>query len=214
MKRKLNILVTAGPTQEPLDPVRFISNRSTGTVGYEIAKEAAFRRHRVTLISGPTVLTPPGGINFIRINTALEMRERLRALFNGADCLIMTAAVSDFRPERISNSKISKTGKKILTIRLVRNPDILSELSLKKGGRVVAGFCLETRDILERAIKKLKEKRLDLIVANRLSRGNNPFGPGKADFLIVDKEKRTKRLKGISKKNLSKLLLDRIEAMV
>ncbi len=210
-RKRLNILITAGPTQEPLDPVRFISNHSTGTVGYEIAKEAALRRHRVTLISGPTALTPPGGINFIKINTALEMRERLRVLFDGADCLIMAAAVSDFRPERVSKSKISKTGKKALTVRLVRNPDILSELSLKKGGRVLAGFCLETRDVLRKAIKKLEEKRLDLIVASRLSRDNNPFGSGKADFLIADKEKRASMLKGISKKNLSKLLLDKIE---
>ncbi len=212
-KRRLNILITAGPTREPIDPVRFISNYSTGTLGYEIAKEAKRRGHSVTLISGPVALNPPRGIKLIGVQTGLQMRQSLRKFFDWADCLIMAAAVSDYRPSRTTPHKISKARNTVL-LKLTKNPDILSELSLKKRDKVFVGFCLETRDILKRAVKKLTQKRLDLIVANSISRTNNPFGDKKSNFLIIDKKKSIRRLYGIPKSTLSKLLLDRVEVMV
>lgn len=214
MRRKLNILIAAGPTQEPIDPLRFISNYSTGTIGYEIAKEARARGYNVTLISGPTGLTPPKGINFLRVQTALQMREGVNRFFKKADCLIMAAAVSDYRPAQAVAGKISKNAK-TLNIRLVRNPDILLELSVKKANRIIVGFCLETKCLLKKAVKKLRKKNLDLIVANQLSKTNNPFGDRKSNFLLIEKEERTiRKYKNISKRNFSKLLLDRVEAMV
>lgn len=214
MKReRLNILISAGPTREPIDPVRFISNYSTGTLGYEIAKEAKKRNHNVTLISGPVMLKPPRGVNLIGVQTALQMRQKLRKFFDRADCLIMAAAVSDYRPSSISLHKMSKA-RNILLLRLTRNPDILSELSLKKRDKIFVGFCLETRDVLKRALKKLIQKKLDLIVANSISRTDNPFGNKKSDFVIIDKKKNIKKFYSISKNTLSKLLLDRVETLV
>ncbi|MFH0839107.1 MAG: phosphopantothenoylcysteine decarboxylase [Candidatus Omnitrophota bacterium] len=212
MKKNLTIVISAGPTQEPIDPVRFISNHSTGRVGYEVAKEALKRRHKVILISGPTRLLPPKGARVVHVTTALQMKEALERFFGEADCFIMAAAVSDYRPQRAAKQKIKKA-KKTLTLRLVKNPDILSGLALQKRRKLLVGFCLETQDLLARALTKLKKKNLDIIVANRFSKTNDPFGNSKADFLLIDRNRRVITMRRASKKNLAKRLIDNIEVL-
>jgi phosphopantothenoylcysteine decarboxylase / phosphopantothenate---cysteine ligase len=159
------VVVSAGGTREPLDPVRYIGNRSSGTMGYAIARAAAEAGAGVTLVSGPVALAPPVGVERISVETASEMQSAIVAATHDADLLIMAAAVSDFRPEHASARKIKKeTGQDHLDLRLVRNPDILA--SLDRPALVRVGFAAETDDLLANARKKLDAKRLDAIVAN------------------------------------------------
>lgn len=161
------ILITAGPTVEPIDPVRFISNRSSGRLGYALARVARDRGARVTLVSGPTALPPPHGVRFVGITTARQMhRVCLRAAMR-ADLILMCAAVADYRPRATLRHKIKKHGTRTLRLTLVPNPDILADLGRRKRrGQVLVGFALETRGLLRHARKKLRAKRCDLIVAN------------------------------------------------
>jgi phosphopantothenoylcysteine decarboxylase / phosphopantothenate---cysteine ligase len=159
------VVVSAGGTREPLDPVRYIGNRSSGTMGYAVARAAAEAGAGVTLVSGPVALAPPVGVERISVETASEMQSAIVAATHDADLLIMAAAVSDFRPEHASARKIKKeTGQDHLDLRLVRNPDILA--SLDRPALVRIGFAAETDDLLANARKKLDAKRLDAIVAN------------------------------------------------
>ncbi len=164
----LNVIVTAGPTREAIDPVRFISNRSSGRMGYAIAEAAAKRGATVSLVSGPTDLTPPPGTEFVRIETAEEMRRAVAARFDRADAVIMAAAVADFRPKAIEKKKIKKLNK-APSIEFERTTDILKELGKTKKGQILVGFALETEDLAENAKAKLEEKGLDLIVGNDAS---------------------------------------------
>jgi phosphopantothenoylcysteine decarboxylase/phosphopantothenate--cysteine ligase len=181
-----NVLVTAGPTREKIDDVRFISNLSTGRMGFEIARAAVARGYKVTLISGPTGLTPPRGARYIPVEEAREMAKAVRANFRRADCLFMASAVSDWRPEHRIRGKIKKAGGKKAALRLVKNPDIVSEAGRIKRGRLVAGFALESKDIIKNAEAKLVAKNLDFIVANGLGR-RTPFGGGRTDATIIDR---------------------------
>lgn len=209
-KRKLNLLVTAGPTCEPIDPVRFISNYSTGFFGYEIARAAGRRGHRVILISGPTRLAKPPGVRSIDVFTARQMGEELQDKFRWCDCLIMTAAVCDFRPERVAKKKIKrKEGGIVLSLK--QNPDILGGLGRKKGARTLVGFALETEDLKKNAQDKLRQKNLDLIVAAQMKAGERPFGQVRIDALIMGRKGRTEKIKRATKKRLSGILLERIE---
>ena len=166
------ILVTAGPTYEDIDPVRFIGNRSSGKMGYQIAKAAYLRGADVTLISGPSSQIAYPEINLIKVRTAIEMKSMVEREIKKNDILIMSAAVADFRPESSSNKKIKKDNK-LSGIKLAENEDIL--LSLKKENKIVAGFALETDNEIKNAKTKLKNKNLDMIVLNSLTSKNSGF---------------------------------------
>ena len=159
------IVVTAGPTREYLDPVRFISNRSSGKMGFAVAEAACRRGAEVILISGPTAVPPPIGIACHYVDSAMEMREALLKVFNQADIVIMTAAVADYRAQTVSPDKIKKKSDQ-LTVELVKNPDIAQELGRRKTHQILVGFAAETSNLLNHARQKLVDKNLDLIVAN------------------------------------------------
>ncbi len=204
------ILVTAGPTIEPLDPIRYISNYSTGTMGYEIAREGAQRGFDVCLVSGPVNLVPPPGVDVVSVQTACEMRDRVMEKIEGCDCLIMAAAVCDYRPFRQRSNKIKKTEK--MDLQLVKNPDILMETGQRKG-LVRIGFALETENPLENGRKKLKTKELDLIVVN--TKGpEDPFGPGEKRFSIIDKNDAVREFEGLTKAQMAGIIMDEVERSV
>jgi phosphopantothenoylcysteine decarboxylase/phosphopantothenate--cysteine ligase len=213
-KKRLNVLVSAGPTREPIDPVRFISNYSTGFFGYQIAKEAKNRGHRVVLISGPTALARPQGVRRIDVQTAAQMREALKKSFSWCDCLVMSAAVCDFRPQKTARRKIKRGAKKEITLRLKQNPDILKGLGRRKGKRLLVGVALDTEGLKARAQRKLRQKNLDLIVATPMRTRSYPFGPARMDVLIIDRNGRVKEAKAAKKTTLSRILLDSIEKTV
>jgi phosphopantothenoylcysteine decarboxylase / phosphopantothenate---cysteine ligase len=207
--KKPLVLVTAGPTREKVDPVRFISNYSTGAFGYEIAGEALRRGCRVVLVSGPTLLKPPPGAKFIRIESALDMLRAVKKESVGADYVFMAAAVSDWRPKSYSEKKIKRrdgNGKR--SIELVDNPDILKGLGRNKR-YVLVGFALETESLEANAVRKLKNKNLDIIVANHLRNGSGPFGNGRTDISIIDRTGVRKAYKRRTKRELAKIILDK-----
>ncbi|WP_374124165.1 bifunctional phosphopantothenoylcysteine decarboxylase/phosphopantothenate--cysteine ligase CoaBC [Leptotrichia hongkongensis] len=163
------ILITSGRTKENIDPVRYLSNNSSGKMGYSIAQAAADLGAEVTLISGPTDLKAPNGLkNFISVESALEMYEKVDEYFKDTDIFIACAAVADYRPKEYKKEKIKKSDSDFV-IELVRNPDILLEMSRKKEKQLLVGFAAETNDIKENALKKLEKKNLDIIVANNAS---------------------------------------------
>lgn len=207
----MRILITAGPTREFIDPVRFISNSSTGFFGYEIAKVAAKRGHKVILVSGPTDLHPPEGVKFISVSSALEMKAAVSKFYGDVNCLIMSAAVADYRPARFISKKMKKDGERI-TLELKRSPDILLEAGKRKGGRVLVGFALETGNLTTNAKDKIKRKNLDFIVAAALNKKNEPFGEKRSSFIIMDKEGKIERFAS-SKQRMSKIIIDKVEKM-
>ena len=165
-KKKLNILITAGGTREYIDPVRYISNASSGRMGYAIARAAIRAGHAVTLISAPTSLKPPKGTNVIHVVTSEDMFRAVKTEFAVCDCLIMAAAVSDYKPAVHSKTKIKKE-QTVLSLNLKPTQDILKWAGQnKKKGQILVGFALEDKNLLENAKKKLKSKNLDMIVAN------------------------------------------------
>jgi phosphopantothenoylcysteine decarboxylase/phosphopantothenate--cysteine ligase len=178
------VVVTAGGTHEPIDPVRFIGNRASGRMGYALATEARDRGAQVTLISGPTLLPPPPAVDLVQIETALELREAVHAAITGADLLIMNAAVADFRPAQMIDQKIKKGDAEELTLRLVRNPDILAELA-DRHDLIKIGFAAETENLLEYARSKVARKGLDLVVANDAVAS---IGQEQIQVLLVDAE--------------------------
>ncbi len=206
-QKKLSILVTAGPTREKIDPVRFISNYSTGTFGYEIARAAIRRGCDVTLISGPTRLKAPRGVRFVGIESALEMRGEVRKRAGRCDCVIMAAAVSDFRARSPENSKIKRRSGRI-ALELEASPDILKEIGENKRG-VLVGFALETENLEKNALAKLKGKNLDLIVANKLTKRTGLFGAGVTDVMMIDKFGRKDIYRRRTKKELAEIILDK-----
>jgi phosphopantothenoylcysteine decarboxylase/phosphopantothenate--cysteine ligase len=163
--RGRRVVVTAGGTHEPIDPVRFVGNRASGRMGFALAAEARDRGADVTLIAGPAALPPPAAMTVVRVETALELRDAVHTALDGADMLIMNAAVADFRPAELASQKLKKGNDEELTVRLVRNPDILGELAGRRD-LVKIGFAAETQSLLEYARSKLERKGLDLIVAN------------------------------------------------
>ncbi len=167
------VLVTAGPTREPVDPVRYLSNRSSGRMGYALAAAAARRGARVVLVSGPVELAPPYGVELLRVESAAEMREAVLRAAGEAHAVFMTAAVADYAPAA-ADSKIKRSGG-ALTLTLEENPDILAELGRDKGDRLLVGFAAETERVVENARDKLRRKNLDWIVANDVSRQDIGF---------------------------------------
>ena len=205
---KKNILVTAGPTHERIDPVRFISNHSSGKMGHEIAKEAAALGANVVLVTGPTQINlRNNSIKVINVTSADEMFEKCLSELKKMDYLIMAAAVSDFKPKKISKTKIKKNIKKTFNLELVKNVDIISELSkLKKNNQKVIGFALETENEIANAKNKLEKKQLDAIVLNSMFDENTCFNSEKNKIHFITKSK-TKKFKLKFKNEVAKDIL-------
>jgi phosphopantothenoylcysteine decarboxylase / phosphopantothenate---cysteine ligase len=208
----LNILITAGPTREAIDPVRFLSNHSTGSMGYTIARKAQNAGHRVTLISGPVALKPPARVQTIDTQTAREMFQQIKRHIKNKDCLIMAAAISDFRPAVYSTRKI-KRFQNPGVMRLKESPDILSWVGKHRGRLIVAGFCMETENLVKRAKEKLKSKKTDFMVANSITKSVAPFGDGPTNVVILDADNKLLRLNNVSKGKVAGILLDKIEKL-
>jgi phosphopantothenoylcysteine decarboxylase/phosphopantothenate--cysteine ligase len=203
------IVVTAGPTREPIDPVRYISNYSSGKMGYALSICARRRGADVTLVSGPTSLTIPADIKFIEVSTAREMRDAVMKEVETATIIIKAAAVADYRPKSVSESKIKKReGKKSLS--LERTPDIISEIGDIKGDRILVGFAMETEDIIVNARRKLKEKKMDLIVANDLSEEGSGFQYDTNRVKIIDPEGTIEELPLLDKMEVADRILHRV----
>jgi phosphopantothenoylcysteine decarboxylase / phosphopantothenate---cysteine ligase len=170
----LSVLITAGPTQEPLDPVRFISNRSSGKMGYALAEAAAARGARVTLVSGPVHLAPPRGVEVVPVKTAVEMREQVLGRLDGVDIVIKAAAVADFHLSKVPEQKVKKTAARV-TLELDPTPDILAELGRKKGDWLLIGFAAETQNVAQEARRKLETKNCDMVVGNLVGGSETGF---------------------------------------
>lgn len=205
----MQILVTAGPTREPIDPVRYLSNDSSGRMGFAIARAARRRGHAVTLISGPTNLQDPRGIATHRVVTAREMDEAVQSHFESADGLIMAAAVSDFRPRRASRQKIKK-GAMEESIALIRNPDIVARAAKRKGDRFVIGFALETENGERNALDKMKRKRLDAIVWNDAS----AIGAKRSTATILLRDGGSERIEARTKDTIANAIVRTAERLV
>jgi phosphopantothenoylcysteine decarboxylase/phosphopantothenate--cysteine ligase len=177
------VLITAGPTREKIDPVRYLTNRSSGRMGYALAEAALRRGARVLLVSGPTSLTPPGAAQLTRVESAEEMRDAVLKFLPQASVVIKTAAVSDFRPKVAAGQKIKRKGP--MTLELESTPDILREVSTKKGSQVIVGFAAETENVLENARQKLVAKNLDAIVVNDVSREGVGFDSDRNAVTII-----------------------------
>ena len=203
------ILVTAGPTEEPIDPVRFLSNRSSGKMGFAVARAARLRGARVILVSGPSALPAPSGVKFIPVRTAAEMREAVLGNLPGFSVLVMAAAVSDYRPKATSPKKIKKSQAE-LTLPLELNPDILREAGQRKEKRLLIGFAAETESLLANARKKLTEKNLDLIVANDVSLPGAGFAVDTNIVKLIDRSGKIEELPLMGKEDLADRLLDRV----
>ncbi len=211
--RNKKIIITAGPTREPIDPVRFISNRSSGKMGYELAREASRRGAEVILISGPVNLPSPYGVKVIRIETAAEMKKEVEKYFDEADVVIMAAAVADFRPAEAMTSKWKKN-QGIPEIKLVATEDILDFLAthpLRKK-KILVGFAAETQELEDAAREKMEKKGLDLIVANDVSIPGIGFEADLNDVLILDRQGQVIRSGVKSKREISQLIFDVLEA--
>jgi len=209
------VLVTAGPTREPLDPVRFLSNRSSGKMGYALAGEALRRGARVILISGPTLLYPPPGAELRPVETAADMAREVKKNLSRADVLFMAAAVADFRPADRSEQKIKKK-EAPPALRLVPTEDILASLG-RPGGRakkIIVGFAAETANVTANASRKLREKKLDLIVANDVSREGIGFDSDFNQVVIIDKKGAVVESPTASKREISRLVMDRVEVLL
>lgn len=204
----LSVLVTAGGTREPIDPVRFLSNRSSGKMGYALAGAAAARGADVTLVTAPTALAVPGGVKAVLVETAQQMFEAVLEHFPRADIVIKAAAVADYRPARTAAQKIKKEGE-TLVIELVKNPDILLELGrLKKPGQVLVGFAAETENLLANARRKLEEKNVDLLVANDVIRPGAGFGADTNLVKLIYRDGRVVDLPLMKKTELAHRILD------
>lgn len=199
------ILVTAGNTREMIDPVRYLSNVSTGMMGYEVAREARHAGHPTVFISGPTPLARPRGVKCVSVVSSTDLQRAVRKYFRWCDVLFMTSAVCDFRPAQRANRKIKR--KPNLNLKLVRTPDILKGLAKVKGNRTVVGFCLETENLMANAAKKLREKKLDYIVANFLGGGNKPFGRHKTSVWVLGRNGSVTTLRNVSKARVARFLI-------
>jgi phosphopantothenoylcysteine decarboxylase/phosphopantothenate--cysteine ligase len=208
-----SILVTAGRTQEPLDPVRYLSNRSSGKMGYAVAEAARRRGAKVTLISGPSHLPAPGELNFIRVEKAKEMHSAVSSRFGKADVLIMAAAVSDFIPSVVSSEKIKKKEEEI-HLELRPSVDILKEMGKRKRKQILVGFSLETQNEIENSKRKLSKKNLDLIVVNNPTLPGAGFEVDTNQVTFIDKKGKVEKLPLLSKKEVAERVLDRVSLLL
>jgi len=204
------VLVTAGGTIEPIDPVRFVGNRSSGKMGYALAGAAAARGAKAVLISGPTHLPHPAGVAVKKVETALEMRDAVLAEFDDSDIIIKAAAVADYRPQQVASHKIKKTGQS-LTLILEKNPDILFELGQrKKQNQVLVGFAAETQELVIHAQEKMNKKNLDMIVANDVTLPGAGFNSDTNIVKLLFRDGRIEELPKMSKEQLACIILDKI----
>jgi phosphopantothenoylcysteine decarboxylase/phosphopantothenate--cysteine ligase len=207
-----NFLITAGPSREPLDPVRYISNRSSGKMGYALARAALRRGATVALVSGPTALEPPSGARLIEVNTAAEMREAVLKEYPHSSAVIMAAAVADYHAVAPSGQKI-KRGVGDLELRLIPNPDILKELGQNKDGKWLVGFAAETENLTANAQKKLHEKNLDIVIANNVAEEGSGFDGDTNVGTIIDRTGAVRSLPLMSKDDLADCIYDHYLAL-
>ena len=211
------MLISSGPTREPIDPVRFLSNYSTGYMGAQLAAEALKRGHRVTVVRGPSAEPLPAGACVIPIEQAREMERALRQEGRWADVIIMAAAVSDFRVARRSSIKLSRRARPALKggagprLNLIANPDIVGRLP-RRNGQLLVGFALETHRVVAEAQRKLRDKRLDLLLAQDASRAA-PFGRRKVRAWLLARDGKVTRLGALSKAQVARVLLDKVETL-
>jgi phosphopantothenoylcysteine decarboxylase/phosphopantothenate--cysteine ligase len=210
------VLVTAGGTREPIDAVRALVNRSSGKMGFALAREAARRGAEVVLVAGPSALATPAGVRRVDVESALEMRDAVHAELARASVVVMAAAVADFRPAEPASDKIKKeelaegAG---LELRLVPNPDILAEISRERGARIVVGFAAESRDVIANARRKLARKGCDLIVANDVSRSDAGFEADRNAIALVAPDGEVEELPLLDKREVAARIWDRIEKL-
>jgi phosphopantothenoylcysteine decarboxylase/phosphopantothenate--cysteine ligase len=206
------VLITAGPTQEPLDPVRYITNQSSGKMGYALARAAHQRGAHVTLVSGPTPLSAPRVERFIRVRTAREMHQAVLDCCDDATIIIKAAAVADYRPKTQAAQKIKKD-RGLAAVELVRNPDILADLGARKKKGLLVGFAMETEDLLANARRKLVKKNIDMIVANNLREEGAGFQGDTNIITILDKNGQTISLEKMSKTEAAHRILDHVRTL-
>jgi phosphopantothenoylcysteine decarboxylase/phosphopantothenate--cysteine ligase len=204
------MVVTAGGTQEPIDPVRHIGNPSSGKMGYAIASAARDRGAKVTLITAPTSLPDPAGVEAIHIRTAAEMKKAVAKAVAKADALLMAAAVADYQPKTVAKAKIKKETPSLI-LELVRTPDIITEV---RGDFLRVGFAAESEDIVANAKKKLKKKQLDLIVANDITDASSGFGVDTNKVTLISRDSKVEKLPLMSKREVADKILDRVVGML
>jgi phosphopantothenoylcysteine decarboxylase/phosphopantothenate--cysteine ligase len=207
------ILLTAGPTREPFDPVRYITNYSSGKMGYALAIAAKRRGARVTLISGPTALPAPRDMKFIPVASAVEMRDAVMENLGSSTVVIKAAAVADYRPSSRSARKIKK-GVDGLDLQLERNPDIILEVGGKKGNRILVGFAVETENLVQNAMVKLKKKNMDIIVANDVTKEGAGFGYDTNIIKIISADGKIENVPLMSKMEVAHRILDRVKNII
>lgn len=206
------VLITAGPTREPIDPVRYISNRSSGKMGYAIARAALRRGARVALVSGPTAISPPPGAVFVPVQSAEDMREAVLQHLGDATIVIKAAAVADYRPAHPSSTKI-RSRQERLSIELHPNPDILKEVAARRGSAFVVGFAAETGDVAAHATAKLRDKGVDLLIANDVSREGIGFDADDNEVVLVDRWGGMQHMSRRPKAAIADAILDRVLAL-
>jgi phosphopantothenoylcysteine decarboxylase/phosphopantothenate--cysteine ligase len=211
--RGQRVLISAGPTQEVIDPVRFISNRSSGKMGYALAEAARDRGAAVVLVSGPTTLPIPTGVEFIHINTAEEMTKAMQLRFAWSTVVIMAAAVADFRPKRPSSKKIKKGGTAWRHLELEATEDILTLLAGQRSSQIIVGFAAETEAVAEQAADKLRRKGIDLIVGNNVAEAGSGFGSDTSAAILIDRDGRTVPIPIVSKRVLADKILDVVKTL-
>ena len=207
--KSLVFLVTAGPTREFLDPTRFISNPSTGKMGYAIAQAANDIGGKVILISGPTQIAPPSCHKFIRVTSAVQMYERVMEFLDDANIVIMAAAVADYQPVEYHHQKLKKSSDKI-SLKLKKTPDILEKIGERKGEKYLVGFAAETENLIENAKKKLISKNLDLIVANDVYSADTGFGSDMNKVWLINRNFSVFELPKCTKTELAKIIIERV----
>ncbi len=208
------VLVSAGPTQEPIDPVRFISNRSSGKMGYAVALAARERGADVILVSGPTALPAPPGVTCLRVESTEEMAKTLVTNFRWATVVIMAAAVADFRAKQSASQKLKKSAGAWQTLELAPTEDILQTLSRQRDRQILVGFAAETESMLAHAAQKLRNKALDLIVANDVTAEGSGFGSDTNAATLIDRDGRTVRLGVMPKRELADHILDALQPLI
>lgn len=208
--QKERVLITAGCTWEAIDPVRFITNPSTGKMGFSLARAASRRGAEVTLITGPTHLEDIPGVKMIRVVSAREMEKEVLKVFPSATIVIKAAAVSDYRPEKTVSQKIKKRGRSSLQLTLVENPDILKNLGERKEGQFLVGFAAETEDLVQNALDKVREKRLDMIVANPIGKPGSGFGTDTNEVLFLFPDGTSRSYPLMLKDEVAEAVLDTI----
>lgn len=207
----VDLTVTAGPTKERMDPVRFISNHSTGKMGYAIAQEAAARGAKVHLISGPSHLNVPKGVDFIPVESTEDMFKAVKAKFDDTDVLIKSAAPSDYKPKTYAAEKIKKREGGLMAVEFSPNPDIAKHFGAMKGDRVIVGFAAESHNMADYAKKKLKEKNFNFIVANNITEAKAGFGSDTNHVHIFSADGTDEELPMMDKSDLAAAILDRVE---